>query len=90
MARAFNVDASRSSFELPALTRQQIQALMTDLDESARDVVIQAVALLWRREIGEPDRDLSAEIDEMKARVALLWRREIGEPDLVADEGAER
>jgi len=90
MARAFNVGAARSSFELPARTLIQIEALMHDLDQSARDVVIQAVALLWQREIGEPDRDLSAEIDEMKAIVALLWRREIGEPDLVADEGAER
>ena len=75
MSRAFNVDAPRSSFELPALTRQQIQALMLDLDESARDVVIQAVALLWQREIGGPDRDLAAEIDEIKAKVALMTTR---------------
>lgn len=48
---------------------------MIDLDESARDVVIQAVALLWQREIGGPDRDLAAEIDEIKAKVALMTTR---------------
>lgn len=54
MARAFNVDARVSSFELPALTKQQIKALMSDLDQQdARSVIILAVAELWQREIGE-------------------------------------
>src|SRR4051812_18970628 len=53
MARAFNVDARVSSFELPALTKQQIKALILDLDLDARSVIIRAVAELWQREIGE-------------------------------------
>ncbi len=72
MARAFSVEAARSTFELPPLTRQQIQALMLDLDLDARDVVIRAVSDLWRREIGEPDRDLAQELDELRARMDAL------------------
>ena len=71
MARAFKVEARVSSFELPALTKQQIQALMLDLDMDARDIVIVAVAELWQREIGDPPRDLAAEIDEIKAKLRL-------------------
>lgn len=67
MARPFNAEAPRSSFELPALTRQQIKDLLLDLDLDAREVVIRAVAELWQREVGEPPRDLAAEIDEIKA-----------------------
>lgn len=69
MARAFNVDSARSTFELPELTRKQIQALILDLDLDARGVVITAIAQLWQREIGEPDRDLAAEIDDLRARL---------------------
>lgn len=71
MARQFSVDAARSSFELPPLTRQQIAALILDLDMDAREVVIRAVAELWQREIGEPDRDLAAEIDEIKQKLGM-------------------
>ena len=69
MARAFNVDSARSTFELPELTRKQIQALILDLDMDARGVVITAIAQLWQREIGEPDRDFGAEIDDLRARL---------------------
>lgn len=69
MPRAFNVEARVSSFELPPLTKQQIKALGLDLDLDAREVVIRAVAELWQREIGEPDRDLFAEIDELRRRL---------------------
>lgn len=72
MARAFNVDSARSTFELPELTRKQIQALILDLDMDARGVVITAIAQLWQREIGEPDRDFGAEIDELRARLDAL------------------
>ena len=71
MARAFNVDAARNSFELPPLTRAQIKALILDLDLDAREVVIRAVAELWQREIGRPDRDLAAELDEIKVRLGM-------------------
>lgn len=52
MARAFDVGARVSSFELPALTKRQIKALILDLDLDARSVVIRAVAELWQHEIG--------------------------------------
>lgn len=71
MARQFNVDAPRSTFELPAHTRQEIQALILDLDMSARDVVILAITQLHQREIGTPDRDLAAEIDAIKAKLGM-------------------
>lgn len=71
MPKAFNVEAARSVFELPPLTRQQIKALILDLDMDARNVVILAVAQLWQREIGEPDRDLAAEIDEIKQKLGM-------------------
>lgn len=69
MARAFNADSARSTFELPAETRQQIKALILDLDLDARGVVITAIAQLWQREMGEGERDLAAEIDELRARL---------------------
>lgn len=72
MARPFNPDAARSTFELPPLTRQQIQALILDLDLDARNVIIRAVQELWQREVGEPERDLATEIDELKARLDAL------------------
>jgi len=72
MARPFNAEAARSSFELPPLTRQQIQALILDLDLDAREVVIVAVAQLWQREIGEPERDVYAELDEIRARLSAI------------------
>lgn len=72
MSRAFNADSARSTFELPELTRKQIQALILDLDMDARSVVITAIAQLWQREIGEPDRDFGAEIDDLRARLDAL------------------
>lgn len=72
MARPFSVDAARNSFELPPLTRQQIQALILDLDLDAREVVIVAIQQLWQREIGEPERDVLAELDELKTRLTAL------------------
>lgn len=72
MARAFNADAPRNSFELSPLTRQQIKGLMSDLDTDARSVIIMAVAQLWHREIGEPPRDLAAEIDQIKQKLGML------------------
>ena len=75
MARQFNVDAARSTFELPPLTRREIQALMLDLDATAVDVIIMAVAQLWRREIGEPERDVFAELDAIKAKLGMEWER---------------
>jgi hypothetical protein len=71
MARAFDVGAVRSTFKLPPLTRQQIQALMLDMDADARDVVIIAVAQLWQSEIGTPERDVLAELDAIKARLGM-------------------
>lgn len=69
MAKPFDVATKAPRFALPLLTRQQIAGLMSDLDQDARSVVIIAIAELWQREIGEPDRDLAAEIDELKVKV---------------------
>lgn len=55
MARSFSVEARVSSFELPALTKQQIKALILDLDLDARNVIIRAIAELWQREIGDAE-----------------------------------
>ena len=75
MPRQFSIEARVSSFELPALTKEQIVALILDLDLDAREVVIRAVAELWQREIGEPDRDLAQEVDQIRERLAQLERR---------------
>lgn len=66
MAKPFSVETEESRFRLPLLTRQQIKALMTDLDADARSVVISAIAELYGREI-ESERDIYAELDELKA-----------------------
>ncbi len=79
MSRAFNADSARSTFELPTETRQQIKALILDLDMDARSVVITAIAQLWQREIGEPDRDFGAEIDDLRARLDALAGSEVME-----------
>ena len=86
MARAFNVDSARSTFELPELTRKQIQALILDLDMDARGVVITAIAQLWQREIGEPDRDFGAEIDDLRARLDALAGSEVMEEVMEVEE----
>lgn len=72
MPKSFNAEAKRNHFALPLLTRLQIKELILDLDLDAREVVIRAVAELWQREIGEPDRDLAAEVDELRARLDAL------------------
>lgn len=69
MPREFSIDAARTTFELPALTKEQIRGLILDLDIDARDVIIRAVAELWQRELGEAERDVFAEIDEIKRRL---------------------
>lgn len=72
MARAFDVATKAPRFELPPITRQQIQALILDLNLDAREVIIRAVAELWQHEMGEPDRDVWLEIEELKQQVAAL------------------
>lgn len=69
MPSEFSTDATRTTFQLPALTRRQIKLLCLDLDTSAREVIIRAVAGLWQREIGEPERDLATELDEIRHRL---------------------
>jgi hypothetical protein len=69
MPKPFNPDAERNHFALPLQTRQQIQALILDLNLDARNVIIRAVAELWQREIGEPERDILAELDEIRGRL---------------------
>ena len=72
MARkTFTVEAASSRFNLSEQTRQQIHALILDLDLDATAVVEQAIAELWQREIGEPPRDLEAEIDAIKAKLGM-------------------
>ena len=72
MPRPFNINARVSSFELPAHTKQQIAALMDDLSCDARVVVEMAVAQLWQRELGEAERDVFEELDEVKRRLNVL------------------
>jgi hypothetical protein len=72
MARAFSVESERSTFALPKQTREQIKALIIDLDLDARDVVIRAVAELHQRKHRDRDRNVYAELDELKAAVAAL------------------
>ena len=71
MARAFSIDARVSSFELPAPTKAQIKALILDLDLDAREVIIRAVAELHQREMGQPERDVFAELDAIKAKLGM-------------------
>ena len=73
MARSFSVETEESRFRLPLHTREQIKALMTDLDQDARSVIIIAIAELHGREV-ESERNLSAELDELKAALAALAR----------------
>lgn len=103
MPREFSTEARVSSFELPALTKQQIKeqieeqqcdareviiravqllhrlrqmehmrGLILDLDLPLEEVVYRAVLELWQREIGEPERDVLAELDELKQRFDTL------------------
>ena len=74
MAKPFSVETEESRFRLPLLTRQQIKALMTDLDQDARSVIIIAIAELYGREV-ESERDVYAELDELKAAIAAIEAR---------------
>jgi hypothetical protein len=75
VGRTFKVEAVSSRFDLPRQTREQIRGLMLDLDIDAREVVIRAIAELWQREIGESDRDLAAEINDLRARLDALMTK---------------
>ena len=72
MAKPFSVETEESRFRLPLRTREQIAALMRDLDQDARSVIIIAIDELWRRECGTPERDVFAELDELREKVAAL------------------
>jgi hypothetical protein len=72
MPAQFSVDAVRSTFELRTETKEQIKALMFDLDMDAKSVIEMAVAQLHARELGEEARDWLEELDELKQRVAAL------------------
>jgi len=61
MAKPFSVETKESRFRLPLATRQQIKALILDLDEDARTVIIRAVAELHQREIGDASKQPAAE-----------------------------
>jgi hypothetical protein len=56
MPKPFNVEAERNHFALPLLTRQQIKALIFDLDMDAREVVIRSIHLRaeHRRNVAGP------------------------------------
>ena len=70
MAKPFSVETEESRFRLPLLTRQQIKALMADLDQDARSVIVIAIAELYGREV-ESDRDVFAELDQIKAKLGM-------------------
>jgi hypothetical protein len=71
MAKPFSVETEESRFRLPLQTREQIKALMMDLDQDARSIVIIAVQQLWQREIGMPERDIYAELDAIKVKLGI-------------------
>lgn len=73
MPRPFNVEAERTTLRLRPQTREQIRALMLDLDMDAQDVIAVAIRELWGREVGPAsERDVLSELDELKAAVARL------------------
>ena len=57
--------------DVPPATREQLAALMLDLDMDARDVLSMSVAQLYQRELGTPERDVLAELDAIKARIGM-------------------
>jgi hypothetical protein len=62
-----------TSFRLPQRTLDQIAALRMDLDANATDVLITAIDRLWQWEIGPTsERDIYAELDELRARLDAL------------------
>lgn len=72
MPAQFSVDAVRSTFELRTETKEQIKALMNDLDMDAKSVLELAITQLHARELGETSRDWLEELDDLKRRVAAL------------------
>jgi len=70
MAKPFSVETEESRFRLPLETRKEIKALMSDLDQDARSVIIIAVHELFGREI-KNERDVFAELDEIKAKLGI-------------------
>lgn len=71
MAKPFNVETEESRFRLPLETRQEIKALMSDLDQDARSIIIIAVHQLAARELYN-ERDVFAELDEIKAKLGMV------------------
>lgn len=68
--KPFDVATKEQRFVLPDLTKQQIKALIADLNQDARSVIIIAVAELYGREI-ENERDVFAELDEIRATLGI-------------------
>lgn len=71
MPAKWSVETERTSVDLPLVSRQQIAELMSDNDETLRDCLIICIAERWQREIGTPDRDVFAELDEIKAKLGM-------------------
>ena len=71
MAKPFDVATEAPRFALPLHTREQIVDLMADMGEDARTVVINAIAERHQREIGEPERDIVADVDRILAKLGM-------------------
>jgi hypothetical protein len=54
---------------------EKAQALALDLDMERRPLLAFAIAQLWQREIGEPDRDIFGELDNHEQRLRALEER---------------
>lgn len=73
MPRAFDTTkAGRVNLDLPLITKQQLAALMGDMDQDARTVVIIAVAELWHEHFEDTPPPWQAELDELRAAIARL------------------
>lgn len=77
MAKPFSVETEESRFRLPLHTRQQIKALCVELTLDAREVVINAIAAYAKEIFDVPERDVFAEIDEIKAQLGALRKEEL-------------
>jgi hypothetical protein len=71
MPAKFNLNASRTSLDLPEATRAQLAELMSDNDETLKDCVIICIAERWQREYGTPERDLVADVDRILAKLGM-------------------
>lgn len=69
MPRRFNPNSERNALKLPDSTKDEVSALILDLDLDFRSVVIRAIHELWQRESGGMDRDVLQEIDELRQRL---------------------